>query len=272
MVQAIIFLTWWWRHQMETFSASLALCAGKSPVSGEFPSQRQVTRSFGVFFDLRLIKRLSKQSWGWWFETPSRSLWRHHNDDQNIVGPSKIKWFYSPQVYILHHRVPPIWQWDKSTMAVNLLVQTMTQWVRTMVLYTMENYRHYHFCYKNGVHIVWRHQHTTQYTIFLIANIFFIYSFCIIFHVNFYFCNFPLLISLTVTTSAAQVYVFPMCTTELLQLLTHPPLVDQSSGFLKSITHNTVHTMSRIIVPMAISARWRIQILYTYVCVYVAGS
>ena len=42
-----------------------------------FPSQRPVTRSFGVFFYLRLNKRLSKQSWGWWFETPSRSLWRH---------------------------------------------------------------------------------------------------------------------------------------------------------------------------------------------------
>ena len=69
----------WWRHQMETFSALLALCAGNSPVSGDFPTQRPVTRSFHVFFDLRLNKRLSKQSWGWWFETLSRSLWRHCN-------------------------------------------------------------------------------------------------------------------------------------------------------------------------------------------------
>ena len=38
-----------------------------------------MTRSFDDFFDLRLNKRLSKQSWGWWFETPSRSLWRHRN-------------------------------------------------------------------------------------------------------------------------------------------------------------------------------------------------
>ena len=52
---------------------------GNSPAPGEFPSQRPVTRSFDVFFDLRLNKRLSKQSWGWWFETPSRSLWRHRN-------------------------------------------------------------------------------------------------------------------------------------------------------------------------------------------------
>ena len=52
---------------------------GNSPVIGEFPSQRPVTRSFDVFFDLRLNTRLSKQSWDWWFETPSGSLWRHCN-------------------------------------------------------------------------------------------------------------------------------------------------------------------------------------------------
>ena len=51
----------WWRHQMETFSALLALCAGNSPVSGEFPSQRPVTRGFDVFFDLLPNKRLSRQ-------------------------------------------------------------------------------------------------------------------------------------------------------------------------------------------------------------------
>ena len=86
-VAAVVMVGWgfsivvapWWRHQMETFSALLAICAGNSPVTGEFPAQRPVTRSFLVFFDLRLNKRLSKQSWGWWFETPSRSLWHHRN-------------------------------------------------------------------------------------------------------------------------------------------------------------------------------------------------
>ena len=72
-------LSSWWHHQMETFSALLAICAGNSPVSGEFPTQRPVTRSFDVFFDLRPNKRLSKQSWGWWSETPSSSLWHHRN-------------------------------------------------------------------------------------------------------------------------------------------------------------------------------------------------
>ena len=69
----------WWRHQMETFSALLALCVGNSSFIGEFPSQRPVTRRFGVFCDLRLNKQLSKQSWGWWFEAPLRSLWRHRS-------------------------------------------------------------------------------------------------------------------------------------------------------------------------------------------------
>ena len=69
----------WWRHHMETFSALLAISAGNSPVAGEFPAQRPVTRSFDAFFDLGLNERQSKQSWGWWFETPSRPLWRHSN-------------------------------------------------------------------------------------------------------------------------------------------------------------------------------------------------
>ena len=70
----------WRRNQMETFSPLLALCVGNSPVTGEFPAQRPVTRSFDVYFDLRLNKRLSRQSWGWWFEILSRSLWHHCND------------------------------------------------------------------------------------------------------------------------------------------------------------------------------------------------
>ena len=69
----------WWRHQMETFSVLLAICAGNSPVPGEFPTQRPVTRSFDVYFDLHPNSWLSKQSWGWWFETLSCSLWRHRN-------------------------------------------------------------------------------------------------------------------------------------------------------------------------------------------------
>ena len=75
---------------METFSALLAICAGNSPVTGEFPTQRPVTRSFDVFFDLHLNKRLSKQSWGWWFETPSRPLWRHSNEATVIIRATEF--------------------------------------------------------------------------------------------------------------------------------------------------------------------------------------
>ena len=80
---------------METFSALLAICAGNSPVPGEFPAQRPVTRSFDVYFDLCLNKRLKKQWWGWWFETLSRPLWRHRNelgkkDRGNILPKLKL--------------------------------------------------------------------------------------------------------------------------------------------------------------------------------------
>ena len=43
-------------HQLETLSALLAFCVGNSPVTGEFPTQRPVTRSFDVFFELGLNK------------------------------------------------------------------------------------------------------------------------------------------------------------------------------------------------------------------------
>ena len=96
----------WWRHQMETFSALLAICAGNSPVPGEFPSQRPVTRSFDVYFDLRPNERLSKQVWGWWFETPSSPLWRHRNDSyyihvcDNVATPTRM-WRVAVTVWTL---------------------------------------------------------------------------------------------------------------------------------------------------------------------------
>ena len=70
----------WWRHQMETFSTFLVICVGNSLVPGEFSTKRPVTQSFDVYFDLCPNKQLSKQSWGWWFETQSCPLWRHRND------------------------------------------------------------------------------------------------------------------------------------------------------------------------------------------------
>ena len=71
MMEAIVSLAGaWWCHQMETFPALLAICAGNSPVSGGFPAQMPVTLSFDICFDLRLNKR---------FGTPSCPLRRHCN-------------------------------------------------------------------------------------------------------------------------------------------------------------------------------------------------
>ena len=63
-----LYIKKWLHHQMETFSAILAVSAGNSPVTGEFPAQRPVTQSFDIFFDLHLNKRLSNQSWSWCFD------------------------------------------------------------------------------------------------------------------------------------------------------------------------------------------------------------
>ena len=87
----------WWCHQMETgpLCGEFTGCRN-SPVTGEFPTQRPVTRRFDVFFDLRLNKRLSKQSWGWWLETPSRSSWRHCNERGWLAHRNKSSWVIIP--------------------------------------------------------------------------------------------------------------------------------------------------------------------------------
>ena len=84
-------------HMMTSSNGNIfrvtGLCAGNSPVNGEFPAQRPVTRSFDVFFDMHLIKRLSKHSRGWWFETLSLPLWRHCNEvcDKRFSKSSTLK-------------------------------------------------------------------------------------------------------------------------------------------------------------------------------------
>ena len=71
-----------WRH----FPRYWPFFAANSPVPGEFPTQRPLTKSFDVFFDLRLNKRLCKQSWGWWLETPLRPLWRLRNNSLTFIS------------------------------------------------------------------------------------------------------------------------------------------------------------------------------------------
>ena len=79
-------------------------CVGNSPVTGECSARRPVTRSFDVFFDLHPNKRLSKQSWGWWFETPSRLLLCH-------CKGAFLSWRHGPtlrtQMSLFPHALPP---------------------------------------------------------------------------------------------------------------------------------------------------------------------
>ena len=74
-------------------------------------SQRPVTRSFDVFFDLCLNKRLSKQSRGWWFETPSRPLWHHCNGQMDfcwypIICVKSLQFILKPNTLRFHLWVP----------------------------------------------------------------------------------------------------------------------------------------------------------------------
>ena len=70
----------WWRHQMKNFSALLAICVGNSPVTGEFTAQRPVTRSFDVFFDLRLNKR-----WACWVNNGEADDFRHYRAHYDVI-------------------------------------------------------------------------------------------------------------------------------------------------------------------------------------------
>ena len=78
LIQHILKVTMMTSSNGNIFRVTGHLC-GEFTGPGEFPAQRPVTRSFDVFFDLRLNNPLSKQWWGWCFETLSRPLWRHCN-------------------------------------------------------------------------------------------------------------------------------------------------------------------------------------------------
>ena len=68
---------------METFSALLAICAGNSPVTGEFPAQRPVTRSFDVFFD----------PWAW------RNDWVNHREAGDL-RPYRVHYDVTVMEYV----------------------------------------------------------------------------------------------------------------------------------------------------------------------------
>ena len=105
-----------WKHLQ---AALQAICAGNSPIPGEFPAQRPVTRSFDVFFDLRLNKRFSKQSWAWWFETLSSPLWRHCNATRKL--PQDL--WKTCRTF----RIPSSIQSNKTTIKSSIFSQTMNK-------------------------------------------------------------------------------------------------------------------------------------------------
>ena len=78
---------WWLYHAIMMTSSNGNIFRVTGPLCGEFPTKRPVTRGVDVFFDLRF----NKQSWGWWFVTPSCSLWRHCND---IIDISVLALFF----------------------------------------------------------------------------------------------------------------------------------------------------------------------------------
>ena len=116
-----------WRHQMETFSALLAICAGNSPVPD-------------VFFDLRLNKRLSKQSWGWWFETPSRPLWRHRNDKTIVL----YLWLITYHCFLISMTVCPNFHLVSTKLSVPFHTHHDEYQIPSMYLSVTCSFEHYY--------------------------------------------------------------------------------------------------------------------------------
>ena len=101
-------------------SAKLAIFPGNSSVTGEFPAQRPVTRSFDVFLVLRPNKRLSKQSRGWWFQMHSRPLWRHCNLSASLPGVVRLasrRWRHSDLNLGINSYIPALTHWGRDKMA-----------------------------------------------------------------------------------------------------------------------------------------------------------
>ena len=103
-------LVTWWRHQMETFSTLLATCAWEFTGHRWIPRTKPVTWNFVVFFDLRLNRRLCEQSRGYWFEAPSRPLWRHSNDLWWIHSQRPLIFFMS---WDHHCCINDRWIWNQ---------------------------------------------------------------------------------------------------------------------------------------------------------------
>ena len=107
------------------FRVTGPLC-GEFTGPGEIPTQRPVTRSFDVFFDRRLNKRLSKQPRGWWLETLSCSLWRQSNEyDKTSIKIWHLKSIGDPGAHFTNNFAITIQMWWKFHFA---LIQVLIKW------------------------------------------------------------------------------------------------------------------------------------------------
>ena len=133
---------------METFSTLLTHCAGNSPVTGELPSQRPMTQSFDVFFDLRLNQLMSKQWWDCWFETPSIPSWRHCIDE--LFFPTLFKFDGNLVLVYLRYRalfryrilqMPRQGRWCAKCYSDHVSITWMrAEWTFHWIWITMENW------------------------------------------------------------------------------------------------------------------------------------
>ena len=127
-----------WKHFQHywTFVRGIHRSSVNSPYKGQW--------CFDVFFDRPLNKRLGKQSWGWWFETPSRSLWRHCNDYNTRSRETGVRcseldcitiWQASQQHCCQYACQTSYTQWRGFETSRDLVVRPHTTcWIKTLVL------------------------------------------------------------------------------------------------------------------------------------------
>ena len=130
------------------------ICCVTGPLCGKFTGHRWIPRTKAsdaelwcfllsapdVFFYLRLNKRLSKQLWGWWFETPSHSLLRHRNEIKLPYNNST----WNRHVEILYRNVIKRnfidqWSWKIQLEQLERLRSEDTP-RRLMITHTIESY------------------------------------------------------------------------------------------------------------------------------------
>ena len=115
----------WYRSGLMMPSSNGNIFRVTGHLRGEFTSHRWIPRTkasdaeLWYFFDLHLNERLSKQSWGWWFETPSCPLWRHiMGTPQSLSGAgtavyhqNKTRWWFVSGVNFGGKKVTTVWDW-----------------------------------------------------------------------------------------------------------------------------------------------------------------